>query len=104
MNSKTCLDLSGLTIYDKKIKDFIANKNSDIENKLSSHSNNKSNPHNVTKAQIGLGNVENKSSKTILNELTSQNISNALGYTPPPENYVIEQIQNAIDTTWNASY
>lgn len=55
MNSKTCLDLSGLTVYDKKIKDFIANKNRDVENKLSSHSNNKSNPHNVTKAQIGLG-------------------------------------------------
>lgn len=47
------------------------------------HVNNKSNPHNVTKSQIGLGNVENKSSATIRNELTKENVTSALGYTPP---------------------
>ena len=50
---------------------------------LTSHVNNTSNPHQVTKAQIGLGNVENKSSATIRSELTSSNVTTALGYTPP---------------------
>ena len=37
---------------------------------------------NITKADIGLGNVENKSSATIRGELTSSNVTTALGYTP----------------------
>ena len=37
---------------------------------------------NITKTNIGLGNVENKSSATIRGELTSSNISTALGFTP----------------------
>lgn len=36
----------------------------------------------ITKSNIGLGNVENKSSVTIRNEITSSNVKNALGYTP----------------------
>lgn len=52
---------------------------------LSSHTGNKSNPHNVTKSQVGLGNVENKSSATIRSEITKQNVTNALGYTPPTQ-------------------
>lgn len=47
-----------------------------------SHIANSNNPHNVTKAQIGLGNVENKSSETIRGEITSANVTGALGYTP----------------------
>lgn len=46
------------------------------------HINNKSNPHGVTKAQVGLSNVENKSSATIRGELTMTNVTDALGYTP----------------------
>ena len=37
---------------------------------------------NITKAGIGLGNVENKSSDTIRGELTSSNVTTALGFTP----------------------
>ena len=37
---------------------------------------------NITKANIGLGNVENKSSATIRGELTASNITMGLGYTP----------------------
>lgn len=37
---------------------------------------------NITKAGIGLGNVENKSSATIRSELTSSNVTDALGFTP----------------------
>lgn len=39
-----------------------------------------------TKSDIGLGNVENKSSATIRGELTKENVTNALGYTPPTTN------------------
>ena len=49
---------------------------------LISHIADVTNPHKVTKAQIGLGNVENKSSETIRSEITSANVTNALGYTP----------------------
>ena len=36
-----------------------------------------------TKSEVGLGNVENKSSATIRGELTKANVTTALGYTPP---------------------
>ena len=49
---------------------------------LSSHTGNTSNPHGVNKTQIGLGNVENKSSATIRGEITKANVTTALGYTP----------------------
>lgn len=39
-----------------------------------------------TKSEIGLGNVENKSSAAIREELTKENVTNALGYTPPETN------------------
>lgn len=41
--------------------------------------------HTHSKEEIGLGNVENKSSQTIRGELTSDNVIKALGYTPPKE-------------------
>lgn len=37
----------------------------------------------ITKEQVGLGNVENKSSATIRSEITKDNVTTALGYTPP---------------------
>ncbi len=40
------------------------------------------NPHAVTKAQVGLTNAEDKSSATIRGEITSSNVTTALGYTP----------------------
>lgn len=39
-----------------------------------------------SKSDVGLGNVENKSSATIRGELTKDNITTALGYTPPTTN------------------
>ena len=39
-----------------------------------------------TKSEVGLGNVENKSSATIRSELTKANVTTALGYTPPTTN------------------
>ena len=40
------------------------------------------NPHGVTKSDVGLGNVENKSSADIRNDITEANVTTALGYTP----------------------
>lgn len=57
-----------------------------VEN-YDNHIGNTSNPHNVTKEQVGLGNVENKSSETIRSEITGQNVITALGYTPGTSNF-----------------
>ena len=54
----------------------------DAQAKVDAHANKINNPHNVTKAQVGLGNVDDKSSVTILSEITNSNVVNALGYTP----------------------
>jgi len=40
------------------------------------------NPHGTTASDVGLGNVENKDVATILSEMTSTNVTTALGYTP----------------------
>ena len=39
-----------------------------------------------SKSDVGLGSVENKSSATIRDELTKDNVTKALGYTPPTTN------------------
>lgn len=57
------------------------------ETTLTAHTGNTSNPHNVTKSQLGLGNVENKSSATIRGELTSSDVTSALGYTPSKKSF-----------------
>lgn len=49
----------------------------------------------VTKTDLGLSNVENKSSATIRGELTKANVTTALGYTP---------LESATDTKTTVSY
>lgn len=49
---------------------------------LQAHVNNQSNPHGVDKADVGLGNVENKTGAAIRGEMTKAEVVNALGYTP----------------------
>ena len=63
-------------------------KTNAIEASVSAHIGNTANPHKVTKAQIGLANVENKSSAQIRSELTKENVTNALGYTPIDESRI----------------
>ena len=55
--------------------------NVDGMDEIDAHISSTNNPHSVTKAQIGLGDVENKSSSAIRDEITSENVTNALGYT-----------------------
>ena len=86
-----------------------ANK-TDLEN----HTTNKNNPHGVTKAQIGLTNVEDKSSATIRSEITKANVGNALGFTTnsttkylkedgtwetPPDNDTTYSVMSAASST-----
>lgn len=63
-------------------------KTNAIEASVSAHIGNTANPHKVTKEQIGLANVENKSSTQIRSELTKENVTNALGYTPIDESRI----------------
>ncbi|MCI8997305.1 MAG: hypothetical protein HFI30_16815 [Lachnospiraceae bacterium] len=59
---------------------------------LQAHTNNQLNPHGVTKLQVGLGNVENKSSAVIRSELTEQNVTAALGYKPYTPAEIADQL------------
>lgn len=55
------------------------------------------NPHGTTKTDLGLGNVENKSSATIRGELTKANVTTALGYTPPTTNTTYSVVSTTAD-------
>ena len=59
------------------------------------HTSNYTNPHNVTKAQIGLGNVDNTSDldKPISNA-TQQALNNIIGNTPPIFNMTAANYRN----------
>lgn len=91
------LDHDGLLYFWQKIKErFISDVNYDTTNKKITKTKNGTTNDVVSiatvksdmalsKSDVGLGNVENKSSATIRGELTSANVTNALGYTPPEE-------------------
>lgn len=57
-----------------------------------------------TKSEVGLGNVENKSSATIRSEITKSNVTTALGYTPYTPNEVDNKL-SAMETNidWKES-
>lgn len=77
--------LDGITANATKVEKSNTNGNikiNGVETNIYTHPGSGSNPHGTTKADIGLSNVENKSSATILNDLTKANINKALGFTP----------------------
>lgn len=77
-------DFYDIAIFNQ-VMDTLDEKLQSIVNNLQTaqnHVSNKKNPHGVTKSQVGLTNVENKSSATIRGEINAANIENALGYTP----------------------
>ena len=53
-------------------------KNRTQDRALTEHAENTDNPHHITKEQLGLGNVDNKSSVAIRSEITKDNVVNAL--------------------------
>ena len=54
------LDKTGLQHYTEKVKAYVDSKSGGVNTDLTSHIGNKKNPHNVTKEQVGLGNVTNE--------------------------------------------
>ena len=77
--------LDGISANATKVEKSNTNGNikiNGVETNVYTHPGSGSNPHGTTKIDIGLSNVENKSSATILNELTKSNINKALGFTP----------------------
>lgn len=80
---KTKLD--GIATGATKVEKSTTNGNVKIngaETVVYTHPGSGTNPHGTTKADLGLGNVENKSAATILNELTKAKIAEKLGFTP----------------------
>ncbi len=75
----TILNIDGL---DEELNKF--------SEKITEHTSDKNNPHSVTADQLGLGNVENKSSADIRMELTEEDVINALGFLPSNKDTVYE--------------
>ena len=75
-------DFTGGIITDNgTIKSALQDLESEVvdgNNNLSTHTSNGANPHSVTAAQLGLGNVENKSSATIRSEIVDSNIPSTI--------------------------
>ena len=77
--------LDGISANATKVEKSNTNGNikiNGVETNVYTHPGTGSNPHGTTKTDIGLSNVENKSSATIRGELTTANINSALGFTP----------------------
>ena len=53
------LDNEGLTHFTGKMKEYADGKAGEVDSKVTTHVGNKQNPHKVTKAQVGLGSVDN---------------------------------------------
>lgn len=83
MSVKKYADSTGLTEFWSKVKSYVNNAVKVTGVKGDSESSYRTGNVNITKANLGLGNVENKSSATIRGELTKSNVTTALGYTPP---------------------
>lgn len=60
------------------------------------------NPHGVTKSDIGLGKVDNKSSADIRKDITKNNVTTALGYTPANQTD-LNRLSSEIPTTYAGS-
>ena len=75
-------DFTGGIITDNgTIKSALQDLESEVvdgNNNLSTHTSNGANPHSVTATQLGLGNVENKSSATIRSEIVDSNIPSTI--------------------------
>ena len=53
------LDNEGLAYFTGKMKEYADGKAGEVDGKVTTHVGNKENPHGVTKAQVGLGSVDN---------------------------------------------
>jgi len=84
MTSDERTKLSGVSTGANKTENSTTNGNikiDGVEQAVYTHPTG-TNPHGTTKSDVGLGSVENKSSATIRGEITSANVTTALGFTP----------------------
>ena len=87
---------SNMDIIDRELNNISTGSNS-LSYNMELHTANKDNPHNVTKKQLGIENVEDKSSSDIRSEITKDNVTNALGYTPYTPNEIDDKF-SALET------
>ena len=67
---------------------------------LINHMGNKNNPHGVTKGQLGLGTVENKSGAVIRGEMTAAEVNNALGYIAAKQSEVTQLSSDLLEKVY----
>ena len=84
-------DITGLTATVDELN-YVDGVTSNIQTQLdnkaaSTHNHTASQITDLSKSSVGLGNVENKSSATIRSEITSGNVTTALGFTPAEDEH-----------------
>lgn len=93
--------LSGISPGATKTEQSATNGNikiDGVEKNVYTHPGSGTNPHGTTKADLGLSNVENKSSATIRSEITQANVTNALGYTPVKNGGSTPEIRGGLES------
>ena len=90
-HSHDASDITGLTATVEELN-YVDGVTSNIQTQLnnkaaSTHNHTASQITDLSKSSVGLGNVENKSSATIRSEITSGNVTTALGFTPADEEH-----------------
>lgn len=98
MKTQVLTDTS-LGIYDQEIKEYIKKRGSGVtmEELVPLLDEKAENNHTHTPSDIGLNEVENKSSETIRSEITKVNVVSALGYTPDTPTEVNEKIDTKMN-------
>lgn len=93
--------LDGISTGANKVDQSATNGNIKIdgaEKTVYTHPGSGTNPHGTTKSDVGLGNVENKSSSTIRGEITSSNVTMALGFTPVKNGGSVPEIKSGLES------
>lgn len=102
------LDNEGLTYFTEKMKKYADGKVGAVDKKVTSHVGNKQNPHGVTKAQVGLGSVDNVqqiplSQKGAVNGVATLDANGKIPVAQMPENGELSaslyKIVDALPTT-----
>ena len=102
------LDNEGLTHFTGKMKEYADGKAGEVDSKVTTHVGNKQNPHGVTKAQVGLGSVDNVqqiplSQKGVANGVATLDANGKIPATQMPKNGEVSaslyKIVDALPTT-----
>lgn len=93
--------LDGISTGSNKTEQSLTNGNikiDGVEKTVYTHPGSGTNPHGTTKSDVGLGSVENKTSATIRSEITSSNITTALGFTPVKNGGSVPELKTGIES------